>query len=736
MRNLFAILIFLVYMSLPFDQALSATFYYYWSNEDELLVWPNLDDISPALRITRVDDSWEPSLPDLLQQVRMSSRRNKYRWAEELRGFFSTPVDGGDVYSSRLKQLLHSPQEVPEAELRLPDVAIFIRIGDGRTAAITLFSGISGIGLQSNPATYLLSGLSSGVGQVETWRPSDKTPFVPIEAFLNLRGTEDRVRSVVGIGDEPTAEIDWSSFWSDWMSAWRKRQAAGSNVHHSLYRDRDGKTRWVWVECMTPREWMLVARPLPDRAFLVAGLEETPSHVGVVSEVSGTGLPTVAIGNERFWFQRPAVSWPLAFLIGASFTLLVLRVGLPAQLTRRWDTLVERVDIFSVIRDRFISNQLQDNSGEPEVSERVRVDAGIDGMSDDQNQSVLRGDVGISETEAQPQAVSIPEAIFTSLERQAERNGQLEGRLSALEAERLREREELAQVRKEESERSSKIDSLEVTKRRLESEIEVLKGELGDARNRIATYRVRKKELKTAEGTLRKLNGRLETERDKLRVDLQNSKSSVTRVEKEVAVLQSEVRKAKSLLEEKHDELRVSKAAAADVLAESQRRSAELENRILVLERSSEQAGTLMDVASWMCDLWPYLRQGQREFFDDNDVASGGLLAFLISYSASGLLLGLVEGKETLQAAMSKNIYMITSRLASSHEGFKLSLSSFDRMVDMTSPFPEEMLAPGSAHQDSKMFQMTLRYMRNYSKVDLSPFYFDVDKDGRVFRAN
>lgn len=131
------------------------------------------------------------------------------------------------------------------------------------------------------------------------------------------------------------------------------------------------------------------------------------------------------------------------------------------------------------------------------------------------------------------------------------------------------------------------------------------------------------------------------------------------------------------------------------------------------------------------------LRTAQTNYLDGfRDPPSSAMLAFLISHSLLQLSLGLLDGDENGVRAMKANLTSICRKLSPLQiPGFQKTLEQLEKQQWNVEGLTDKMVRTDD-HRDAGVFQVVLKYLRDYQKLDLAPFYITVDENGLAYRAN
>ena len=135
----------------------------------------------------------------------------------------------------------------------------------------------------------------------------------------------------------------------------------------------------------------------------------------------------------------------------------------------------------------------------------------------------------------------------------------------------------------------------------------------------------------------------------------------------------------------------------------------------------------------------PYLNQGQRNFLEgSNETGSPAVLCFLINYSLFQMYRAIFDENlinETRRNAMLVNLYLITRRLERI-PGFNGASEELVKNFSNIGSLEGTLVCSEARHYNDRLFQVLLKYIHDYSRIDLTPFYFDSDANGKVYCVN
>lgn len=134
--------------------------------------------------------------------------------------------------------------------------------------------------------------------------------------------------------------------------------------------------------------------------------------------------------------------------------------------------------------------------------------------------------------------------------------------------------------------------------------------------------------------------------------------------------------------------------------------------------------------------LQAYFDQGQRVFFDqnyDDDLTSVASISFLINRSMFELSNAIVKNDDILKKGMLNNLFVIAERFKDLR-GFNLALNGLQEKFSITNSqtnLPETT----EWHKDNRLFPVILDKL-NKKGFKISPFYFAIDENNNLYRAN
>ena len=138
--------------------------------------------------------------------------------------------------------------------------------------------------------------------------------------------------------------------------------------------------------------------------------------------------------------------------------------------------------------------------------------------------------------------------------------------------------------------------------------------------------------------------------------------------------------------------------------------------------------------------LLRYLLQGQRNFLDQHsDAGVTGALAFLIQHTLTQLQAASQTPHALVgQQAMYHNLYTISNQLrrykGRALNGFQSAVEELETIFPGIDEFAGAVPAKRKKRAEAKLFQETLKLLRDHARVDFRPYFYEIDpQDGKVF---
>ncbi len=146
-------------------------------------------------------------------------------------------------------------------------------------------------------------------------------------------------------------------------------------------------------------------------------------------------------------------------------------------------------------------------------------------------------------------------------------------------------------------------------------------------------------------------------------------------------------------------------------------------------DKKLREVDTIMKISS-------NFSQGQRNYFDNvNDIAGAAIVSFLINYSLFQLCRSIITDKDKLKYVMLNNLLKISNTFNNEIRGFNNAYVECQKIFDTLNNINLRIEESTESHNDDKIFQAFINYLRNSRKTNLAPFYFDIDKNGKINRA-
>lgn len=143
--------------------------------------------------------------------------------------------------------------------------------------------------------------------------------------------------------------------------------------------------------------------------------------------------------------------------------------------------------------------------------------------------------------------------------------------------------------------------------------------------------------------------------------------------------------------------------------------------------------------------LSTYLRQGHYSYFDSHkDPALAAIVSFLIHHSLFQLSVAVFEDdeirKQSIKQSMLSNLYVISKRLekvdGKEVKGFGTVINEINKNYPAAGSFESSLIPSSESHNEAELFQVLIRFVEIHAHLSLGPYYFDVDPDGKSYRAN
>lgn len=246
-------------------------------------------------------------------------------------------------------------------------------------------------------------------------------------------------------------------------------------------------------------------------------------------------------------------------------------------------------------------------------------------------------------------------------------------------------------------------------------------------------------------------------ERHDLQTKIQSLQTQLTSTIKELEKKHSEIIKSQmelsdrmkeinNLLEEKYDLQRKIKALQEEIT----RLQAQLSDKNKIIDNLQQEVDRLKrDLKKLeqiernfrelerMAKLIPYIQQEQRDYLEEKkrDPASAAVLSFFITHSLFLLWDTIRTDDKIRKNAMLVNLHSIATKLEKNC-GFVLMLEKLNEYDSNLNSLEKTLVPANKDHLNDDLFRLLLKHARDYARINFAPFYFDTDKDGKVYYAN
>ncbi len=135
-------------------------------------------------------------------------------------------------------------------------------------------------------------------------------------------------------------------------------------------------------------------------------------------------------------------------------------------------------------------------------------------------------------------------------------------------------------------------------------------------------------------------------------------------------------------------------------------------------------------------DLLRHFLQGQRNFLDrHSDAGVTGALSFLIQHALAQLQVApQTRSLPTLQQAMYANLYTISNTLCTYKgqplNGFQSAVEELERLLPGIADLAGTVPAKKKKRSEAKLFQETLKLLRDQARLDFRPYFYEIDPQG------
>jgi hypothetical protein len=153
------------------------------------------------------------------------------------------------------------------------------------------------------------------------------------------------------------------------------------------------------------------------------------------------------------------------------------------------------------------------------------------------------------------------------------------------------------------------------------------------------------------------------------------------------------------------------------------------------IARAGQELGDLQSAFCKFAGLTERIQEGYKHYFSGRqDTPAAAMVGFLTSYSLWLLAQALMEHNDIVCDIMLGNVDRICNCLRE-YGGFERAGKYLRSEFGIPGGPTAEMIRPGDERGDAVLFQFILRYLKTSQKLDVTPYYFWVDKDGRAYRA-
>lgn len=157
------------------------------------------------------------------------------------------------------------------------------------------------------------------------------------------------------------------------------------------------------------------------------------------------------------------------------------------------------------------------------------------------------------------------------------------------------------------------------------------------------------------------------------------------------------------------------------------------------IRQENERLASLRENFEFISKIARSLSEGISNFClyhrKQEDMYSPTILYTLVNYSITNLFSSFVDGEELKQKIMLANLFNISMKfpkIGAFDKAKNIILSKY-RNIDSSA---NEFSISSEIHPEDQFFQQVINLMRNSSGLNLAPFYFNIDKNGKIHRAN
>jgi hypothetical protein len=526
--------------------------------------------------------------------------------------------------------------------------------------------------------TFIKSEKSETIGfakKGQKWEPVSKN--ILSELSLTLPAINVVLGPEIPVTDSETA----AAAWNDWISASLENQ---NTKGPRRYLNPDNTPGWIWQEALIENDWnRRLSLPKPSQ-----GQEANPTGSAATGSPYKDGENTTHIPfYGQWWF------WVVVDVI--AFLLII-------WMWRKRATIGARILQWRKSREPDLRHKAKSHSKKKTASSRTKGTPPI--------QTFDRGD-GLEKV--CEDYIEVAEQSVADL---------LEKLRSHVESERSRIIEEYNLVDLAPEKVTNLID--------LGTEAELCY----DALQREQALPNHTSDLKLYPGKLSKIDWLSQLPNSVVSIDLAMKEQEAWRAKHDSeqqlrSTLERDLSDTRGKLEQLSQKAKGDKAL-------TEKQVTDLSTQLEQQRRKSEDLEASIDgIGKTITSAATYIHQGLRYYIDQSDnPAYAAVVAALINYSLFKLCTGMATQDNAIRDAMLVNLHSISSKMSAVY-GFKSALEEIEKA------FPgigsaTALTRSTQSHPDDKLFQLLLKYIRDYAQLDLAPFYFAVDKDKKVHYAN
>lgn len=311
--------------------------------------------------------------------------------------------------------------------------------------------------------------------------------------------------------------------------------------------------------------------------------------------------------------------------------------------------------------------------------------------------------------------------------------------LSSLDAELEKSKNQIDRLSKEKDDFQEVVNALQAKLKSAQSESAKKQDDINNLQSDLAAKTISLGQKRQEIVDLQEQKNVLQAKSEKLQTDFALKTKLVEQKHQEVVSLQ----KHGENLQREINTLQLDGAVKTKELAQKQQaifsleaKLKEREEEIVSLKKKGVEREMKLLELEWVLKLSVYLQKGERYYLDEkNDSATAATLSFLLTFSLSKLHEAIVRDESIRRNAMLVNLYSISRKLEKTL-GFRGAAEELEKHVTNINVLEKSLTCTEERHYEDKMFQMFLRNLRNFGRLDLGPFYFDINGDGKVHFAN